>query len=63
MTVYEIDQQAFAPLLKNRPAMAEDLALTLARHGQQIQAGPAQGPHHERSVRTFLKAIQTMFHH
>ncbi len=63
VTVYEIDQQAFAPLLKNRPAMAEDLALTLARRGQQIQAGPAQGPHHERSVRTFLKAIQTMFHH
>ena len=31
VTVYEIDQQAFAPLLINRPAMAEDFALSLSR--------------------------------
>ena len=62
LTVYEIDQQAFAPLL-NRPAMAEDLALSLSRRVQQAQAGAAQGPQQERSVRAFLRAIQTIFHH
>ena len=29
VTVYEIDQQAFAPLLMKRPALAEDLAFEL----------------------------------
>ena len=62
VTVYEIDQQAFAPLLMNRPAMAEDLALSLSRRARQVQAGAAQGPQQERSVRAFLKAIQTIFH-
>ena len=62
VTVYEIDQQAFAPLLSNRPAMAEDLALSLSRR-QQIQTGAAQGPQQERSVRAFLRAIQAIFHH
>jgi small-conductance mechanosensitive channel len=62
VTVYEIDQQAFAPLLINRPAMAEDLALSLSRRAQQVQAGAAQGPQHDRSVRAFMKAIQTIFH-
>jgi small-conductance mechanosensitive channel len=61
VTVYEIDQQAFVPLLVNRPAMAEDLALSLSRRAQQVQAGAAQGPQQERSVRAFLKAIQTIF--
>jgi CRP-like cAMP-binding protein len=63
VTVYEIDQQAFAPLLMNRPAMAEDLALRLSRRAQQVQTGAAPGPQQERSVRAFLKAIQTIFHH
>ena len=62
VTVYEIDQQAFAPLLINRPAMAEDLALSLSRRAQQVEAGAAQGPQQERSVRAFLRAIQTIFH-
>jgi CRP-like cAMP-binding protein len=62
VTVYEIDQQAFAPVLTNRPAMAEDLALSLSRRVQQVQADAARGPQHERSVRAFLKAIQTIFH-
>jgi small-conductance mechanosensitive channel len=62
VTVYEIDQQAFAPLLAGRPAMAEDLALSLSRRAEQVQAGAAEGPQQERSVRTFLKAIQTIFH-
>jgi hypothetical protein len=62
VTVYEIDQQAFAPLLMNRPAMAEDLALSLSRRVQQVQAGAAPGPQQERSVRALLRAIQTIFH-
>jgi CRP-like cAMP-binding protein len=62
VTVYEIDQQAFGPLLINRPAMAEDLALSLSRRARQVQTGMAQGPQHERSVRAFLRAIQTIFH-
>ncbi len=62
VTVYEIDQQAFAPLLGNRPAMAEDLASSLSRRAEQVQTGPAQGPQQERSVPAFRKAIQTIFH-
>jgi CRP-like cAMP-binding protein len=62
VTVYEIDQQAFAPLLMNRPDMAEDLALSLSRRARQVQAGAAPGPQQDRSVRAFLKAIQTIFH-
>ena len=61
VTVYAIDQQAFAPLLINRPAMAEDLALSLSRRAQQVQTGAAQGPRQERRVRAFLRAIQTIF--
>ena len=61
VTVYEIDQQAFAPLLIDRPAMAEDLALSLSRRAQPAQAGAAPGPQQERSVRALLRAIQTMF--
>jgi len=63
VTVYEIDQQAFAPLLVNRPVMAEDLALSLSRRVQQTRTGPAQGPQQERSVRAFLRAMQAIFHH
>jgi small-conductance mechanosensitive channel len=61
VTVYEIDQQAIAPLLINRPAMAEDLALSLSKRAEQVRTGEAQGPQHERSVRVFLRAIQTIF--
>jgi small-conductance mechanosensitive channel/CRP-like cAMP-binding protein len=62
VTVYEIDQQAFAPLLVNRPAMAEDLALSLSRRAAQVHTGATQGAQQERSVRAFLRAIQTIFH-
>jgi CRP-like cAMP-binding protein len=61
VTVYEIDQQAFAPLLVNRPAMAEDLASSLSRRAEKVHAGTAQGPQQERSVPAFLRAIQTVF--
>jgi CRP-like cAMP-binding protein len=62
VTVYEIDQRAFAPLLANRPAMAEDLALSLSRRAEHVQTGPAEAPPQERSVHAFRKAIQTIFH-
>lgn len=62
VTVYEIDQQAFAPLLADRPAMAEDLALSLSKRAQQVEAGAPQGPQQETSTRAFLRAIQTIFH-
>jgi hypothetical protein len=60
--VYAIDQQAFAPLLVNRPALAEDLALSLSRRAQQVPTGAAQGPQPEWGVGAFLRAIQTIFH-
>jgi small-conductance mechanosensitive channel len=63
VTVYEIDQEAFAPLLQNRPAMAEDLALSLSRRVQRAQADAAPGPRQERTPHALLKAIQTIFHH
>ena len=62
VTVYEIDQQAFAPLLINRPAMAEELALSLSRRAEQVQTSAAQGPGQERSMPAFLRAIETIFH-
>ena len=52
----------FAPLLVNRPNLAEDLALSLARRAQQAQTGTTPGPQQERSMRAFLRAIQTSFH-
>lgn len=56
--VYEIDQQALAPLRINRPATA----LSLSRRAEQVQTGAAQPPQHARNVRAFLRAIQTIFH-
>jgi len=51
-----------APLLIDRPAMAEDLALSLSGRAQRAQAGAAApGPQQDRSVRALLRAIQTMF--
>jgi CRP-like cAMP-binding protein len=55
---YEIDQQAFAPLLLNRPAMTEDLALSLSRSTLQARATEPQGLRHERRAHVFRKAIE-----
>lgn len=57
-TVYEIDLQAVAPLLINRPATA----LSLSRRAPPVSTGAAQRAQPERSVRALLRAIQTMFH-
>ncbi|WP_431283862.1 mechanosensitive ion channel family protein [Humitalea sp. 24SJ18S-53] len=61
VTVYEMDQHSFAPLLRDRPTMAEDLAQCLSRRAERVQAGAAQGLPQERSERAFLKAIRTIF--
>ena len=62
VTTYEIDQNAFAPLLVDRPTMAEDLALRLSRRSLPARAAEPQGHRHERHAHVFLKAIQRIFH-
>ena len=60
MTVYAIDQQTFAPLLINRPALAEDLALSLSRRSQQSRSVL---PRVLNRVRVRVPVgIQTIFH-
>jgi small-conductance mechanosensitive channel len=60
VVVYEIDQQSFAPLLLDRPEMAEDLAAVLS--ARMSLGGSSAGQ--ERAVSKFalLKAMQTIFH-
>lgn len=62
VTTYEIDQHAFAPLLVNRPTMAEDLALSLSKRSPQTPASEPQDLRHERRAHVFRKAIQRIFH-
>jgi CRP-like cAMP-binding protein len=62
VTTYEIDQNAFAPLLVDRPTMAEDLALRLSRRSLPARAAEPQGHRQERHAHVFLKAIQRIFH-
>ncbi|HEX2891736.1 mechanosensitive ion channel family protein [Vineibacter terrae] len=62
VTVYEIDQNAFAPLLADRPAVAEDLALSLTRRSLPGRTGEAHGQPQEHHVHLFHKAIQRIFH-
>lgn len=61
VTVYEIDQAAFGPLIENRPALAEDLAHSLSARVEKARALAGQGPPHGRSHHFFLGAIQTVF--
>ncbi|MGK9237089.1 mechanosensitive ion channel family protein [Inquilinus limosus] len=61
VTAYEIDQIAFAPLLQNRPALAEDLALSLSARARDTQANALHGTRHDRGQRFFLGAIQAIF--
>jgi len=61
VTVYEIDQAAFGPLIENRPALAEDLAHSLSARVEKARALAGQGPAHGRSHHFFLGAIQTVF--
>lgn len=61
VTVYEIDQDAFGPLIRNRPALAEDLALSLSARAQRAQANGTHGPGHDHSPRFFLGAMHSIF--
>jgi signal-transduction protein with cAMP-binding, CBS, and nucleotidyltransferase domain len=61
VTVYEIDQEAFEPLIRARPALAEDLALSLSARAERVQANGAHGPGHDRSPRFFLGAMHSIF--
>ncbi|RWK40066.1 mechanosensitive ion channel family protein [Mesorhizobium sp.] len=60
VVVYEIDQQSFAPLLLDRPEMAEDLAAVLSA---RMSLGDSRtGQEHTESKFALLKAMQTIFH-
>jgi small-conductance mechanosensitive channel/CRP-like cAMP-binding protein len=61
VVVYEIDQESFAPLLLDRPEMAEDLAAILATGMSTLDENGKAGQHHARSRFALLKAIQTVF--
>jgi small-conductance mechanosensitive channel len=61
VTVYEIDQAAFGPLIEARPALAEDLAFSLSARVERARALAGEGLAHGRSHHFFLAAIQTVF--
>ncbi|MFI0842877.1 mechanosensitive ion channel family protein [Mesorhizobium sp. IMUNJ 23232] len=61
VVVYEIDQQSFAPLLLDRPEMAEDLAAILSA-GTSAFADGVAGQRQVRSKFALLNAIRTVFH-
>lgn len=58
--VYEIDQQSFAPLLLDRPEMAEHLAAVLSAR-MALDGSNDAGQQHARSKFALLKAMQTIF--
>jgi hypothetical protein len=61
VTVYEIDQADFGPLIGNRPALAEELAFSLSARAEKAQAHAGAGLTHGRSHHFFLGAIHTVF--
>ena len=61
VTAYEIDQHAFAPLLANRPTMAEDLAQGLSGRPLPARTARQQSFQHERRAHVFRKAIEKVF--
>jgi small-conductance mechanosensitive channel/CRP-like cAMP-binding protein len=61
VVVYEINQQSFAPLLLDRPAMAEDLALILSKRAVSSTNDTAADQRQQHSVLALLKSIQTIF--
>ena len=60
VTVYEIDQQAFAPLLNQRPALAEEIAEELASRAERFRDA-ALPPEPAHSAHAILKTIRTIF--
>lgn len=61
VTVYEIDQDALAPLMLDRPQLAEDLASILAKRADWTGHSGAIDIHAERRRGDLLKAIRTIF--
>ncbi len=61
VTVYEIDQYALAPLLADRPTLAEELALSLSRHSLPARGAVTETLSHDRRAHIFRKAIQKIF--
>ncbi|TBY52681.1 mechanosensitive ion channel [Rhizobium leguminosarum bv. viciae] len=61
VTAYEIDQEAFAPLLSERPALAEEIADHLASRAERFRNGTSLPPEHARSAHAILKTIRTIF--
>jgi small-conductance mechanosensitive channel/CRP-like cAMP-binding protein len=61
VTAWEIDQHAFAPLLANRPTMAEDLAQALSARPLPDRIARQQGIQRERRARVLRKAIEKIF--
>jgi small-conductance mechanosensitive channel/CRP-like cAMP-binding protein len=62
VTVYEIDQYAVAPLLANRPTLAEELVLSLSRRSLPAQAAVTETLPHDHRAHIFRKAIRRIFH-
>ncbi|MBZ9799586.1 mechanosensitive ion channel family protein [Mesorhizobium sp. ES1-4] len=61
VVVYKIDQESFAPLLLNRPEMAEDLAAILSMGTSAYGETGMPGQQHESSKFALLNAIQAVF--
>lgn len=59
--VYEIEQERFAPLLLERPEMAEDLAGILSAGMAVFDVDSASGQQHAHSKYTLLKSIRGVF--
>ncbi|BCH15298.1 mechanosensitive ion channel family protein [Mesorhizobium sp. L-2-11] len=62
VVVYEIDQQSFAPLLLDRPEMAEDPAAVLSARMSSFGASDIAGQRHTSSKLALLKAMDSVFH-
>ena len=62
VVVYEIDQKSFAPLLLDRPEMAEDLAAILSIGMSTFDESDTAGQQRTSSKFALLKAIHTVFH-
>ncbi|MFB9947618.1 mechanosensitive ion channel family protein [Rhizobium puerariae] len=61
VTAYEIDQQSFARLIADRPAIAEEVAAMLSTYSGDISQLPLVAAKHERNASAFLKSIRTIF--
>jgi CRP-like cAMP-binding protein len=61
VTVFEIDQTAFAPLLRERSELAEDLALHLANREAIGENSGVPTIQHERRRLDLLDAIRSIF--